>query len=1008
MLFPGETQRRGPQATRSTLTRAELLERAQREREQRETQRMKATLALSIEACARAKLSRIKVQRNVLADFDCVASASSPPTTKEAMEELLCKLLFGLKSTVFGSHTYPLSPRNALRVISLARLLALCFKRKDTENALLLMTSSELNDSSFFRHFRWFTLLCSRVLPEVALSATEPVIKLPLWIIEFCTIPHNVSKLLLEISSPHDTELRDINQNDCTEPCNTHFNAMTIEPGHSASLSLSCSDNVIAKAQTICSDLSLFLIEKGLLVDMRLYYAALVSTGSSNTAHSVSSRIVNIVARLILEDWSPPAVKQTASSNFFWSFFAMIKLDSLPPSVQPVVISCVMNSWELIVASAQQSNLLHENVSPSSSANFLVENLIRIVPEVVVKFSYRAINFMPFLLQRIPDSGNQTLPSALANAIKEKWDQSVIIQIAHLVDGYDENSPIPAALYDICRLFCLLTDSSELTGFQNTFLNALATSTKLPCLLWSIIRESNYIANLFRQYTGRISNNNLRVVHLWLKLYSWVLRIIDDEEFSKDKLVRQEEVPHLVTALKNAACLLYSADKLYLHLEELKGPITVVLRQLYDRNCRLKFCDPQLWEAPSGLSFSPNILSTIPFVLPFNRRVKLFEDTLEEEKASSGRAHPENTRHVVIRRNYLVDDAFSNLNPLGPLLKGLIRIEYINENGLPEAGIDGGGLTKDFLTKLASAAFDPRYGLFQASCVDRALYPSTIEQSESRLNHFKFLGRILGKCLYERILIDLPISKFFLAKILGKEHFGSPLNDLSLVDQQFYKNLKSLKYISDVESLNLNFVVVENSLNDVDECKITELVPNGTNMIVTNENKERYIHLLADYIVNLRIKKESAAFLAGLNDLIHPEWLYLFNEEELQLLISGSPLGIDILDWRSHTKYAGVYHDSHPVINWFWECVASMGPKEQADLLTFSTGCPRPPLLGFGHLQPSYCIQSTVSTGMEADIHLPTASTCMNLLKLPQFSSPDTLKQKVLYAVQAGAGFELS
>jgi len=45
--------------------------------------------------------------------------------------------------------------------------------------------------------------------------------------------------------------------------------------------------------------------------------------------------------------------------------------------------------------------------------------------------------------------------------------------------------------------------------------------------------------------------------------------------------------------------------------------------------------------------------------------------------------------------------------------------------------------------------------------------------------------------------------------------------------------------------------------------------------------------------------------------------------------------------------------------------------------------------------------------GSEAD-RLPTASTCMNLLKLPEFIDEPTMKTKLVYAIESGAGFELS
>jgi len=41
-------------------------------------------------------------------------------------------------------------------------------------------------------------------------------------------------------------------------------------------------------------------------------------------------------------------------------------------------------------------------------------------------------------------------------------------------------------------------------------------------------------------------------------------------------------------------------------------------------------------------------------------------------------------------------------------------------------------------------------------------------------------------------------------------------------------------------------------------------------------------------------------------------------------------------------------------------------------------------------------------------MHLPTASTCFNLLKLPVYSSQARLKERLLYAIRSNAGFELS
>ena len=59
--------------------------------------------------------------------------------------------------------------------------------------------------------------------------------------------------------------------------------------------------------------------------------------------------------------------------------------------------------------------------------------------------------------------------------------------------------------------------------------------------------------------------------------------------------------------------------------------------------------------------------------------------------------------------------------------------------------------------------------------------------------------------------------------------------------------------------------------------------------------------------------------LSALVAYIHFE--SIFNEKELELLISGLP-SIDVEDWRKNTTYTG-FDVSTPAVKWFWEIVAS-------------------------------------------------------------------------------------
>jgi ubiquitin-protein ligase E3 C len=112
-------------------------------------------------------------------------------------------------------------------------------------------------------------------------------------------------------------------------------------------------------------------------------------------------------------------------------------------------------------------------------------------------------------------------------------------------------------------------------------------------------------------------------------------------------------------------------------------------------------------------------------------------------------------------------------------------------------------------------------------------------------------------------------------------------------------------------------------------------------------------------------------------------------------------------DMKRSMQYAGGYHPSQQIIIWFWEVLAEMSPEQQRKFLKFMTSCSRQPLLGFQALTPLPCIQQIHLDDSNRE-RLPTSSTCMNLLKLPKYDTKETLRAKLLYAVEAGAGFELT
>jgi len=84
--------------------------------------------------------------------------------------------------------------------------------------------------------------------------------------------------------------------------------------------------------------------------------------------------------------------------------------------------------------------------------------------------------------------------------------------------------------------------------------------------------------------------------------------------------------------------------------------------------------------------------------------------------------------------------------------------------------------------------------------------------------------------------------------------------------------------------------------------EIRDLKPNGRNVRVTEENKKEYVKLVCQMKMTGAIQKQLQSFLDGFYSIIPKRLISIFNEQELELLISGLPT-FDIDDLRANTEY---------------------------------------------------------------------------------------------------------
>lgn len=58
---------------------------------------------------------------------------------------------------------------------------------------------------------------------------------------------------------------------------------------------------------------------------------------------------------------------------------------------------------------------------------------------------------------------------------------------------------------------------------------------------------------------------------------------------------------------------------------------------------------------------------------------------------------------ITVRRTDIIGDGFTALHSLGAAIKGRLMVTFVSQHGVLEAGIDHGGLVKEFLEEVRTA-----------------------------------------------------------------------------------------------------------------------------------------------------------------------------------------------------------------------------------------------------------------------------------------------------------------
>ncbi|WFD06938.1 HECT-type E3 ubiquitin transferase [Malassezia vespertilionis] len=399
---------------------------------------------------------------------------------------------------------------------------------------------------------------------------------------------------------------------------------------------------------------------------------------------------------------------------------------------------------------------------------------------------------------------------------------------------------------------------------------------------------------------------------------------------------------------------------------------------------------------------------TFPFLFSFDTRLAYFQSTfgyarrlhylhkadgnMSDEVLNALAQLPR--QKVRVSRTSLLSSAIKALELYG---KGpfMLEVEYFDEVG------SGLGPTLEFYTLVSRAFCKTDLGLWRSESADedvdarQGLFPAP-KSSEKVLSLFTSLGQFVAKSLLDGRIVDLPLNPVFVRAVLARP-VPHTLKTLAQVDAALAQSLQKLRELppAELDALSLDYAV-----------------PGGEALegaaLVTAENVGAYIAQVIDNVLDIGAQVD--AFRAGFHEILSLDTLQVFTTEEVIGLVgqlaedwSETALRRAIVPDHGFGRDSTQYHDLIAILS-------SFSMQERRAFLQWLTGSPRLPMGGFDGLHPALTVvRRDHETPLGPDDYLPSVMTCVNYLKLPCYTSRETMRRRLCTAMTEGlTSFHLS
>uniref|UniRef100_A0A8C1E276 Si:ch73-190m4.1 n=1 Tax=Cyprinus carpio carpio TaxID=630221 RepID=A0A8C1E276_CYPCA len=339
---------------------------------------------------------------------------------------------------------------------------------------------------------------------------------------------------------------------------------------------------------------------------------------------------------------------------------------------------------------------------------------------------------------------------------------------------------------------------------------------------------------------------------------------------------------------------------------------------------------------------------------------------------------------LILRRTALLEDCFRQLrNATQQHLREFWLSVFYTED-MRKTDVN----KRDFFLNVFKELNAPESQLFMYNDnQSMSWFPTKLSVEKEK--YFLF-GILCGLAFNNTSVVHLPFPLALFKKLLNVK---PSLEDLIEFSPVLGKSLQYiLNYRDDVKNMDTYFTIVW------DDTEV-ELDPAEPGKLVTNYNRTDFVDKYVDYILNKSVEEAFEEFKRGFFKACDRCMVEIFEPEELRgVLVGNEEYDWDIL--KQKTTYEGSFYAEHPTIISFWEVFEELTPNEKKAFLLFLTGFEKVPILGMSAVK----MRVTLLLNSTQD-HLPQALTCHSLLALPVYQNKETLKAKLIEAINHKRGF---